>query len=401
MKILLLNKDVYWGGGAGKSTYRLWQGYQSLGHEVKILTRKDKPIPDEWSQNVYHLESGVSEELGKLLFEDGWMDLFLPAAEDFHQHGLVKWADVIHIQNLHGNYFPYKILPKLCDNKPVVWTFRDFWAFTGGCPYPTIPGCYKFRSSEGCCDCPELGNYPLSNKDTTQYHWKEKRKVLNQLNFWPVFASRFSQEFILSSNVSFRNPSRVIPNGIEVESFRPIEKAEARHILGIHDFPTVIIQGSCYKNPQDAMAALHKLEDKPQVLLFGPHVDMDVFKGYEGGVINLNEIDHVTLTTAFSAADVFLFPSKAETFGNVVAESLSAGTICVGYDNSSLPEIVGCFGSVCRYGDIEKLVELTRHFLKYSPDPKILHDYVVENFSLDRTMQSYSVLLEEITNRRG
>ena len=41
--------------------------------------------------------------------------------------------DIIHIHNLHGYYINYQELFKYLKeaNKPVVWTFHDFWPITG------------------------------------------------------------------------------------------------------------------------------------------------------------------------------------------------------------------------------------------------------------------------------
>ena len=42
-------------------------------------------------------------------------------------------ADVIHIHWLSQGFINLKSLSKI--NKPVVWTMRDMWAFTGGPHY--------------------------------------------------------------------------------------------------------------------------------------------------------------------------------------------------------------------------------------------------------------------------
>ena len=39
-----------------------------------------------------------------------------------------------------------------------------------------------------------------------------------------------------------------------------------------------------------------------------------------------------------SQSDVFLFPSYGEGFGNSFAEALSAGLVCISYDNTTFPE---------------------------------------------------------------
>ena len=55
------------------------------------------------------------------------------------------------------------------------------------------------------------------------------------------------------------------------------------------------------------------------------------------------------LIKLYSAADLFLNPSKEETFGMVTAEALACGTPAVVYDRTACPEVVdGSCGVVAR-----------------------------------------------------
>ena len=43
----------------------------------------------------------------------------------------------------------------------------------------------------------------------------------------------------------------------------------------------------------------------------------------------LGQIDHERLAVLYASADVFLFPSVSETYGNVVVEAMASGCPCV------------------------------------------------------------------------
>lgn len=43
----------------------------------------------------------------------------------------------------------------------------------------------------------------------------------------------------------------------------------------------------------------------------------------------LGKVDHDTLASLYASADVFLFPSVSETYGNVVVEAMASGCACV------------------------------------------------------------------------
>ena len=68
-------------------------------------------------------------------------------------------ADLVHLHWVNNGFFNISHLSKI--NKPIVWTLRDMWSFTGGCHYTL--GCNKFEKT--CHKCPQLNSkisYDLS-----------------------------------------------------------------------------------------------------------------------------------------------------------------------------------------------------------------------------------------------
>ncbi|ADU31566.1 glycosyltransferase family 4 protein [Evansella cellulosilytica] len=70
------------------------------------------------------------------------------------------------------------------------------------------------------------------------------------------------------------------------------------------------------------------------------HRDDVIFTGY---------LDGEELASAYSSADLFVFPSTSETFGNVVLESLASGTPAIVSNSGGVKEIVtnGETGMIC------------------------------------------------------
>jgi glycosyltransferase involved in cell wall biosynthesis len=64
------------------------------------------------------------------------------------------------------------------------------------------------------------------------------------------------------------------------------------------------------------------------------------------------------LAKAYTAADIFVFPSPTETFGNVVLEALASGTPVIGADSGGVKNIVehGKFGYLFEPGNVESFV---------------------------------------------
>ncbi|MCZ8523850.1 MULTISPECIES: glycosyltransferase family 4 protein [Paenibacillus] len=66
-----------------------------------------------------------------------------------------------------------------------------------------------------------------------------------------------------------------------------------------------------------------------------------------------------SLSDLYAAADVFLFPSATETFGNVVLEAMASGTPVIGARAGGVQDTVrhGSTGLLCRPGDIADFVD--------------------------------------------
>jgi glycosyltransferase involved in cell wall biosynthesis len=78
-----------------------------------------------------------------------------------------------------------------------------------------------------------------------------------------------------------------------------------------------------------------------------------IFTGYLSGE---------ELARAYASADIFVFPSTTDTFGNVILEAQAAGLPCVVSDQGGPRELVtdGVDGFVTRGGDLAELCDATR-----------------------------------------
>lgn len=86
---------------------------------------------------------------------------------------------------------------------------------------------------------------------------------------------------------------------------------------------------------------------------FGSRFPEGIFTGYLSGV---------ELATAYASADVFVFPSTTDTFGNVILEAQASGLPCVVSDQGGPRELVtdGVDGFITRGGDLNSLCDAVR-----------------------------------------
>ena len=80
------------------------------------------------------------------------------------------------------------------------------------------------------------------------------------------------------------------------------------------------------------------------------------------GITCIRRTDSVSqLAEIYSQADVFVNPSKVESFGMTTAEALSCGTPSIVYDTSACPEVVdNLTGRVVPLGDVNALAKAVK-----------------------------------------
>ena len=114
---------------------------------------------------------------------------------------------------------------------------------------------------------------------------------------------------------------RVIPNGIDTSSFRPMGLARARDKLGLPHDATIGIFVGRPDHTKGYDTFLRVARRMPQVLFL-------VAGGYgpaQGNVRPLGRIPHSDMPWWYSASDFFFLPSRYEGFGLSTIEALSCG----------------------------------------------------------------------------
>ena len=132
----------------------------------------------------------------------------------------------------------------------------------------------------------------------------------------------------------------VIPCGVDLERFRPVDKLAARRRLGITDRRVVLFVGRMdpLKGLDILLQAVAKLEDRDglRVLVVGGSLNGDHALsryqdqaralGIAGQVTFLGSLVQERLPSYYNAADVCVVPSYYESFSLVAVEALACGT---------------------------------------------------------------------------
>jgi len=203
---------------------------------------------------------------------------------------------------------------------------------------------------------------------------------------------------------------RVIPNFIDPRIFRrgkePCHRATLapggeRIIMHVSNFRAV-------KRIPDVVEVFAGIQKEiPARLVFvgdGPERPRGVERAEELGVADkvLFLGKHQSVDELLACADLFLLPSKNESFGLAALEALACGTPVIGSDMGGLPEVVthGETGFLYPIGDTEAMAEGALSLLKdqarWTRFSEAGRDDAVRRFSSDRVVPLYEDLYRDV-----
>ena len=264
--------------------------------------------------------------------------------------------DVIHLHNLHGHNVNLDLLFRYLKSIEIkiIWTFHDCWAFTAYCPYFTLEKCDKWI--EGCRHCPQKRAFSWFFDKSPELYKKKKELLTGFQDMAIVTPSKWLAD--LAEQSFFREyPIEVIPNGIDLSIYKPT-LGSFRERYGLTD--KYIILGIAFdwgrRKGLDVFIGLAgSLDEKFQIVLVG--TDGNVDKQLPDNVISIHRTQSQTeLAEIYTAADVFVNPTREENYPTVNMEALACGTPILTFQTGGSPEILDqTCGSVVECDDVGAL----------------------------------------------
>ncbi len=412
INVLYLN-NVFTGGGAEQITYQLYSGiqddtfqtYMLVGYGEKNDTQNKYGYsvvnPAGFWRNVAILNGVLHNNaiLRSARFRKCVADLI----KQFH-------IDIIHVNNAHGNYMGIEDFGYLSSQCKVIWTLHDMWAVTGHCAHAF--DCDQWKSGN-CSTCANKRTYPAFYYNNIRKIYEKKREYFVGRGITFVVPSQWLYN-VCSESYLKAEDIRIIYNGIDIKSFCVYNKNIVRKQYGIDASKRLIMFASAninseYKGMKKLVDALNALTNKERYELIivgggsvGEVLDKD-FTIKKFGYVQ----DKKVLNALYSAADLFVLPSMADTFPGTAIEALASGTPVAGFQTGGIPEIIGDdAGWLVPRGNVSALSSLIEELFgasslevvreKLEKTGAIGRKRVEQNFTVEMMLQKYKKLYREV-----
>ncbi len=362
-------------GGAARAAYRLHSGLLDSGVRASMMVHRK--YGDDGTVLPTHGRSHLGSIWGtiKPLLDAvpvrlyprrraGFWSCNLWPEIGFNRAVLKLGPKLVHLHWIgEGFLSPSQIGALHC---PVVWTLHDMWAFTGGCHYDNGCGHYRQR----CGHCPQLGS--SQGWDISRFAWQFKHRAYRREKLLLVCPSRWLARCAGESALLAGYRIEVIPNGLNLQQFKPLDQAACRKALGLpleqHALWLAFGAMSATSDPRKGFTALS--EALQRLASRQPDLDLGVMIfgaarpaqapdfGFDTHYLGRLH-DDISMATVYSAADAVVAPSTQENLSNVVLEALACGTPVVAFDIGGMPDLIDhqINGYLARANDATDLAE--------------------------------------------
>ena len=392
MRVLIISTTERTGGGA-IAAKRLLTALNKNGIKAKMLVR-DKQTDDVNVASYGNVIPKVMERLRlmcRLLkpFRQTWQYDLASDGIDILSTPEYKEADVIHLHWVNQGMLSLKQLKEmLLSGKRIVWTMHDEWPFRG----------IRHYTEEGNA----MEDKKVSALEERLFKTKQEIYQLGNIRFvgCSQWITDLAQEAMPNANV--RHINNCIPHSI----FHPQDRQDARKAFSLPQDQKLILF-TCQKvtDKRKGMAYLLEAlkylnEPKPHLVVVGGNTEdlLNSNLGIDKG--NLHFIPYVNgereMARLYSAVDCFVTPSLQDNLPNTIAEAMSCGTPCVGFNAGGIPEMISHMknGYVAQYCDSKDLAHGIECALSHPEWKEAAMHSAAHDYSEDRVAKEYTKAYE-------
>ena len=228
--------------------------------------------------------------------------------------------------------------------------------------------------------------------------FRSKKWIFDHSKIHLVAASQWTYRIIQDSPILSDLPCTVIPFGLNTRIFYPHDKQTSRQKLGIPANNHVIMfrcmAGTPYKGLRyikEALAELDNTRHNITLLTVGSTgLIPELTSKYQ--IIEMGTVyEPEKMADVLSAADIFLMPSIAESFGMMAVEAMACGVIPLVFEGTALPDITHAphCGIAVPSKDSKALLEAIYHLLNDPADYSKRSAYALELVKSEYNTEAY------------
>lgn len=357
LKSILTISEIDKKGGASKVAYILHHALLDKGIDSKMLVN----MITEPEDKIFQLKQR-SDILSRILNIYGekyqWFDFFKLSSFDILKSNDFKGANLVHMHNIHLNYFSKFALPKLTSQKRTIWTLHDSLDLFADYP--------DKNSKTGEMDF--YSNLLASQRKNLR---ETSERIINNSHLTVVVPSQWLYD--KAKRGIFKNSEvKLIHNGADETIFKPYNKQEVRKELNLPLNKKLLLFSAAWgltsgtkDSGQTILELYEALKDNDDVNFIILGGSTDDFKDNKSITVPYIS-DQVLLAKYYSAADLFIYPSTWDNLPLAVIENMAVGTPVITYNTGGIPELINHMktGYIAEYKNIEDYIKGVKIFLE-------------------------------------
>lgn len=399
MKILHINTSSS-RGGAAIAAFRITEAMMRAGKGAHLLAKTGVELP-----LTTVLTNNVRDriwEYSMFKITDAIRKPYMPFSFMAHNYGIehikeVQEADVVYLHWVN-NFLGFRDIDWLLkEKKRVVWYMHDMWPMTGGCHHSL--SCVGYHTDcKGCNQLLKLSGFAHYQLKKKMNHWlKADNLVIAAPSQW--LTNKAAESSLFGEKKIF-----TCPNVLDTTVFKPTDRQMAKDKVGLDYKKKYVLFGASVglKNPFKGMKylydALLQLNPKYEILLMG-HPGDDYPKELKERTHIMGYVtDDRQKVDIYNASDVFVLPSIAENYPNMVIEAMACGIPVVGFKIGGVVEQITHMynGFLAETMDSMSLREGVEWVLGYENQEELsqhCREFVCDNCSYEMVLQNHRELL--------
>ena len=367
MRIAQINTTYGSADSTGRNVKELHEFFKETGCESRVYVTRINNKEEEKTSDIILFSNKLDEKSHAILSRvTGFQGYFSHITTKALIRELKQYCpSVILLNVLHSNCINFELLFRyIAENQiPVIFVLHDCFFFTGHCCHYIDVKCEKWKKE--CGGCPSMRKWNKSLFfDTSRRALADKKRWYDAIKIKGVIAVSHWLEDEARQSILKDARITTVYNWVDQTIFKPTV-----------EFP---IEWKNFKGKQIALAVASVwgddkgLQEIKRVALECPELIIVMIGANINGVETMENIytvgivnNNTKLAEYYSAASVFLNPSRQETFGKTTAEALACGTPVVAYRTTACTELIDdTRGALAELGDAAGYIREVKKVLK-------------------------------------